>query len=290
MTINEEIKVLNEKAKELNNKRMQALGAKEVAEANYKRALQEYADKYGVVLTEANFAAEYDTNVAKLNESVAKLKQQIEDIESGKYKEKVELAEVKNESTTAETATVGETAEVGVVQPKRRGRPPKATVEAPVEMVKVNETEEMPFDGGVPIQTVQPTIQPTVVQPAIVQPVVQQPVIQPTVVQPTVVQPTIQPTVQPTVVQPAIQPMVQPVVQSVIQPTVQTAPTVNPAPTVQIKPMEMPHIVDDEEDIEDEDVPPLSWSLPTNDMPVSGIYTGPATGGVSLNDFKGFQL
>ena len=41
MTINEEIKVLNEKAKELNNKRMQALGAKEVAEANYKRALQE---------------------------------------------------------------------------------------------------------------------------------------------------------------------------------------------------------------------------------------------------------
>lgn len=251
MNINEEIKMLNDKAKTFNNKRQQAMGAKAIAEENYKKAVEAYADKYGVTLTKENFEGEYTRVWQALQESMAKLKKQIEDIESGKYKENVNLPSVSSESE-----------------------------EKNVESTRVE--DEMPFDGGVEVtkhkgitigaevKMAEPVVSNTVpevgVTPItpIIKPMQTEPVVQPSVV----IKPMQAESPEVSSVTPVVTPIIKPM-------QVEQSPvTSHVEPTPIIKPMDI-KIEDDEENAEDEDIPNLTWNN---------------NAGVSLADFKGFSL
>lgn len=253
MNINEEIKILNDKAKALNNQRQQAMGAKAIAEENYKRAVEAYAEKYGVTLGKGNFESEYARVTQALQESMTRLKRQIEDIESGKYKENVNLSGVEEK-----------------VEENRQAE------------------DEMPFDGGVEIghkgitmgtevkiaETVQPmtsvsepTVKTTTKKTKEMTSSVE-PIIKPMQVEmPIKVEPTITPIIKPMQVETPTEPSVTPIIKP-MQVETATEPSVTPI----IKPMDIK--IEDDNEEEDEDVPNLTWN----------------NAGVSLADFKGFTL
>ena len=323
MDIVNDIKVLNEKAKELNNKRQQAMGAHKIAMENYQNAVRQYKEKYGIELTEVNFQTEYDSIVAQMEASVATLKQQIEDIETGKYKVKAELGGEEQVVAPKYTTPVIEeqqptNAIESIVAQKKRGRPPKAKVES-ATVEKVAETPViMPTQTAVSVVEPTPTVVPTntqpvaspVIQPAVVQPV-ESPMVQPTVISP-MVQPTvISPVSQPTVTQPVVSPVIQPTVAAT--PVVETAQPVVIAPSISITPPDedegMPfdggveiaskpitigqpvEVVDDETEDEEEEIATLNWgSAVVTPQPTPTVNPTPTNIGVSLNDFKGFKL
>lgn len=320
----EEIKVLNEKARVLNNQRQQAMGAHKIATENYQSAIRQYAEKYGVNITAENFNQEYATIQVELEKSVANLKQQISDIETGKYKEKVQLEEVSEEPKTPEkvvytTPIIEEKPASGVIEnivtQKKRGRPAKAKVETPT-------TDDFPFDGGVPVnkeasveippapiatqqnEVVSPIIKPS--EPIKVEN--EKSVVVPNAIYNVSQTPTVNPIAESNEIDLSVSPTVTPIVQSIPKVTVQTSntnqgivigqptvaqhtqgivigqPTVAEAPTQIVKPI----------------VPPSQPSIvvgqpatvtdddDNGDEDVPELNWG--NGGVSLNDFKGFSL
>lgn len=321
----EEIKVLNEKARVLNNQRQQAMGAHKIATENYQNAIKQYAEKYGVNITAENFNQEYATIQAELEKSVANLKQQISDIETGKYKEKVQLEEVSEEPKTPEkvvytTPIIEEKPASGVIEnivtQKKRGRPTKAKVEAPT-------TDDFPFDGGVPVNKeaseVIPSAPIATQQNEVVSPVIKsseplknengQSIVVPNAIYNVSQTPTVNPIAESNEIDLSVSPTVTPIVQSIPKVTVQPSntnqgivigqPTV--APPVQDIVIGQPTVAEEPTQIVKPIVPPSQPSIVvgqpvtvTDDDDDGGDEDVPklnwGNGGVSLNDFKGFSL
>lgn len=80
---------LNQKAEKLNKQREQALGAMQAAENRFIMMAKQYEQIYGTVITKDNLEDEYSKVKAETQEKAKILAQQIEKIETGKYKSEV---------------------------------------------------------------------------------------------------------------------------------------------------------------------------------------------------------
>ena len=78
---------LNKRVAQLNNERSRQLGMQEAAKKQYEKAVELYESKYGVKLTPENLQQEYNKVYAELKTNMEVLKQTIEAIERGDYKE-----------------------------------------------------------------------------------------------------------------------------------------------------------------------------------------------------------
>ena len=130
---------LNSEVTVLNNKRSKMEGMLESAKTNYEKSVKAYEMKYGVKLTEETLQQEFNEVFARTKGAILDLQEKIESIERGDYKKAEEVVEYDLEPDVEPIR-----AEVKPEpEKKKRGRKPKAVVEAPVETPVV---ESAPMD------------------------------------------------------------------------------------------------------------------------------------------------
>ena len=84
---------LNSDVTRLNNERSKMEGMLESAKTNYEKAVKAYEKKYGVILTEENLQQEFNEVFARTKGSILDLQEKIESIQRGDYKKAEEIVE-----------------------------------------------------------------------------------------------------------------------------------------------------------------------------------------------------
>lgn len=138
------VEQLNNKAKMLNNRRQQMVGAKEAASQAYKKAVFAYEQKHGVTLDDTNLQQEYNSALAEIQAEFDRVNALVTSIESGEYKNN----QVASQSQPSVQPTQG--------YPNFNQQP---------QSPQVNQFAQPQFTQPVQQQPVQPQVQQPVAQP-----------------------------------------------------------------------------------------------------------------------------